>query len=602
VHTRFADLLHAHTSVVAGSTARYPSASLGGETRVVVAGPQKAVFPLITRQHASVDVEIPRGGRLDVGFGVHAATPGALDSPIDFTVVVRSKGRIATVMNQTVVPGPDRVDRWHDQTIDLGDWEGPATLEFSTSSAASGLEPTTRTAAVETFFSAPVLTGPAGRSERRNLILISLDTLRADRLGIYGYDRPTSPNIDRIFGTNGLVVDRVYTNGADTLLGHTAMMLGLRPCLALTESAMPPLQSQVPWALSLAEVLRSAGYRTAAFTEDAFVGAVFGFDRGFERYAEERHVEPVPGIAGVDTTPGHIVETFERGKTWLDAHADAPFFLFLHTYQVHFPYTPPPSTRAAFSSPGDAPWARRDSDAYDAEIAYADAVVSDLLEWVDQRGLTGNTLVVVTADHGEEFGEHGFRSHGSTLHDEILHVPLLLMAPGLIPSGARRTGPMSLADLAPTLLDALHIEIPMLSRDRSRLRHLLEGDALQEPFFAEARALTAQTYEGRDPDWIRPSFAVTAWPLRLIRIRTPTGARFELYDLESDPGERNDLYATRGHEVSALVAKLDGYEEDCRQERERLAQQLAGGKETTGPARVMDPAQREKLRALGYLD
>jgi hypothetical protein len=88
----------------------------------------------------------------------------------------------------------------------------------------------------------------------------------------------------------------------------------------------------------------------------------------------------------------------------------------------------------------------------------------------------------------------------------------------------------------------------------------------------------------------------------LIRIRTPTGARFELYDLESDPGERNDLYATRGHEVSALVAKLDGYEEDCRQERERLAQQLAGGKETTGPARVMDPAQREKLRALGYLD
>jgi arylsulfatase A-like enzyme len=162
---------------------------------------------------------------------------------------------------------------------------------------------------------------------------------------------------------------------------------------------------------------------------------------------------------------------------------------------------------------------------------------------------------------------------------------------------------MSLADLPPTMLELLGFDVPDCMTGRSFADYFRTQRApARHPLYAEAYTPYALTYKGRDEAWRPPSLAVTDWPLRLIRIRTPEGARFELYDLESDPGERNDLYTARGHEVSALVAKLDGYEDDCRRERERLAQQLTGGKETTEPARAMDPAQQEKLRALGYLD
>ncbi len=220
VHVRFADLLHGHTSVVEGSTAHYPSVSLAGESRVVLAESPPGALPLLTRQHASVQIEVPAGGRLEVGFGVSTAADGAVAAPVDFTLRLHSGDRAETVMQRTVSPASGDLGAWHDEVVDLDGWVGSTTFEFSTSSAVSGLDPATGLVAARAHFSAPVLTAPIGRDPRYNLILISLDTLRADRLGIYGYGKPTSPNIDRIFGKVGLVVDRAYTNGVDTLQGH----------------------------------------------------------------------------------------------------------------------------------------------------------------------------------------------------------------------------------------------------------------------------------------------------------------------------------------------------------------------------------------------
>ncbi len=601
VHVRIADLLHGQGSVVPGSTAHYPRAELGGESRVITAPVLPGTTPWLTRQHGSVRVDVPSGSRLAVGYGVRAGAADSFAAPVDFTLRVTRGDRSELVMRETVRPEPTEINVWHDASVDLGAWEGRVTFDLLSSSGASGLDPATGQSIAQAYFSAPILSGPAAYEQRRNLLLISLDTLRADRLGIYGYDKPTSPNIDRIFREEGTVIEQFYSNAADTLLGHTAMLYGLLPCQGLVVDHAR--SNHPPWALSLGEVLASAGYRTAAFTENAYLAGAFGFDRGFDRYVEEKEIEVSGATAERGMALGHIERTFSRGLQWLESNHERPFFLFLHTYQVHGPYTPPTQYVRRLPEPPDADQAARDSAAYDAEIAYTDEQVGHLIDRLAELRLDRNTLVVVTADHGEEFGEHGRRLHGTALHDEIVQIPLLLRGPDIVSAGVRRTGRVSLVDLMPTLLDLVEVKLPSGLFGRSFAENLHEGGRpLRARIFAEADGKVAFTYAGVDEAWVRPSFSVTDWPLRLIRIGTPDGARFELYDLEADPAERHDLYPTRAAEVTALRATLDSYEEDCQRERERLAVELAGGKAAPGPERAIDPAQREKLRALGYLD
>jgi len=576
---------------VAGSTSHYPRRSLGDETRVVVAD---AATSMLTHAHARVPLTVPEGARLELAYGVEA--PESFSAPVSFAALVRSGGNQQTLFAATVGPQEAPYNEWNDVTVDLAGLEGEIELELTTACTEPGTAADPDSPIANAYFSAPVVTVPSRDPPRHNVVLISLDTLRADHVGLYGYSRPTTPNIDRVFGEQGVVVERVVSTSTDTLNGHTSMLTGLYPTVALVRRGKTVLPW--PWVVSLAGILRSAGYRTAAFTENAYVGANFGFDRGFERYAEEKSIDDHLQARG------SIETTFARGRAWLDTIDDQQFFLFLHTYQVHAPYTPPPRYAAMFPSPPDATTIRRQMDAYDAEIAYTDEQVGKLISHIDELGLERNTLVIVTSDHGEEFGEHGGRQHGPHLHSEVLHVPWMMRARGLLPAAGRRKGPASLNDMLPTVLELLGLTAPYPPDGRSLAGHLTQGSPIPVvSLFSEARTLMALTTTGRDRAWLSPSFSLTRWPDRLIRIRTHQGPRYELYDLDVDPAETENIYGPHALRVAHLRTALDFYEQHRRDESTKRARSL--GVTNLAPSHAVPGLDRErekKLRALGYLN
>jgi len=276
---------------------------------------------------------------------------------------------------------------------------------------------------------------------------------------------------------------------------------------------------------------------------------------------------------------------------------------------VHAPYRPSPKYRALFPTAPSAPRSRVDSDLYDGEVAETDAAVGRLVDELHDAGLLERTLIVVTSDHGEEFAEHGGRYHGAHLHQEILHVPLLLYAPALLPTGVRRSGPMSLVDLAPTILALTGIPVPGFMTGRSFAEPLREGrdgePVASLPIYSEAVAPKSETYGEDEEDWLSPALAVTRWPLRMIRERTPTGARYRLYDLDADPLERTDLIE-HGSALPAgadeLQRGLDVYEAESVAASAELRKSLGvvgGGQPAAAP---LDRERTERLKALGYVD
>lgn len=322
----------------------------------------------------------------------------------------------------------------------------------------------------------------------RGVILISLDTLRADRLGAYGYDGATSPFLDRLAAERGIVFERVVAQYPGTLIGHMSMLTGLYP---QEHGVMPPASVLAPEVPLLAEMLSERGVLTAGHTEGGFVDGEFGFARGFEvwtdtAYADDRDVE----------------RTFNRGIAFLedlrdssagDGGADAErFFLFLHTYSIHDPYTPPDGFGVDPNQPLDPPPTGKTlklandgfievpeptvagySDRYDASIRYVDGVLGDLFKRLEELELRDQTAVIITSDHGEAFGEHGRLGHEQTYPEE-LHVPLILIHPDL-DRGYRVPTPVELIDVAPTVLDLLGVDSETAMSGRSLLGSPIAG-------------------------------------------------------------------------------------------------------------------------------
>ena len=299
-------------------------------------------------------------------------------------------------------------------------------------------------------------------------------------------------------------------------------------------------------------------------------------------------------------------ETFDRGIAWVEEHADRPMFVFLHTYQVHSPYTPAPRWAALFPSPEGASPARRDMDAYDAEIAYTDSEVARLLKAIDRALPADDTILIVLSDHGEEFGEHGRRYHGGTLANETLRVPLMLRAPGRLPAGQRRTGPVGLVDLVPTLLELLDIEEPYPLQGRSVLAHLRHDQALPTtPLDSVAESPFTRTYKGVDKSWQPPARAVTLWPDRLLSEKKDDGRRYWLFDLSSDPGQTKDLYefADQGPQLKRLLEQWPAVAAARKNELSRSLQSRATAhRRPRSDANGLGEDKIRKLKALGYLE
>ncbi len=414
-----------------------------------------------------------------------------------------------------------------------------------------------------------------------NAILISIDTLRPDHLGLYGHERPTSPNLDR-FAAGGAVFEQALSTAPWTLPAHASMLTGRYPSRHGLRTDQHRLRADVA---TLADCLHPRGFVSAAFVNSAFLLPRSGLNRGFDTY------ELVPEK---ETPRGRAALITRLALDWLEAHRRERFFLFLHYFDVHSDYASleryerrfAPEhgrlsgrtlelrlIRAGLVSIG-AEDAEHLARLYDAGIRQLDDNLAPLLAWLEGAGRLEDTVVALTSDHGEEFLEHGSVLHGHTHYEELLRVPLVLRGAS-VPAGARIRTAVSIADVMPTLLGVLGVPAPD-GLDGRDLRGLWEAPgamARDRPLFAETSAVHTEGLS-----------SVRMGRHKLIHdLRTD---RSELYDLEQDPLEGRDLASERLGVLEELRA---------------LLRELAGESVPSEQAPPRSPAVEERLRALGYL-
>jgi arylsulfatase A-like enzyme len=430
-----------------------------------------------------------------------------------------------------------------------------------------------------------------------NVLLITIDTLRADHLGIYAYMRNTSPRIDAL-ARQGIVFDRAYTYWPKTRGSMAIMLTGRRPSQNGYSKAHPLLLDFNP---TLAAVLKEAGYVTAAAVDNPNVAAVNGYAKGFDTYRETWEEK---ALATEMDRARAITETAVAFLA--KARRDRPFFLWLHYVNPHAPYAPPPPYDTAFldasartgprlrTVPGlhggiPKQWAVPGQDRlgyyvsqYDGEIAAADEQVGRVMDALRDSGAGGRTVVVLTSDHGESLGEHDYYfDHGEDLFEPSLAVPLIVVAPGLKP-GSRVDAFASTLDIVPTLLDAVKVSYPPELAGQSLLAVARgEGSGPSRLFAQNDRNLSA------------------TWDRRYKLVATPegNGRRLALYDRAQDPAETRDRSRALPDELRVQTRELEQHLE--RADREWAAtRRLTEG--AAGEPPMSDDAC-EKLKALGYV-
>jgi len=377
-------------------------------------------------------------------------------------------------------------------------------------------------AALATILAMSSLT-PHAQESKSDLLLITIDTLRADRVGAYGYSAAETPQLNRL-AAEGVLFENAFTHSPVTLSAHAALLTGRLPFQhGVRSNSLYRLPKEEK---TLAEILGSAGYQTAAFVSAAALDHDFALNQGFSVYDDELNsLEEGQLIAERSASA-----TASRAIGWLQKIADSPFFLWVHFFDPHHPYAPPEPFRSRFQA-----------SPYDGEIAYSDREIGRVLDELARIGRRQRTLVVVAADHGEGLGEHGEETHGVFVYDSTLRVPLIMAGPG-VPRGARdERGPVGLVDVLPTLLGRLGVA-PQGS---------LSGRDLFED--GPADFLYAETYLTRDFYNWSPLHA-----LRTERYKFIEAPRPELYDLRSDPGERRNVVAERANTARQLASRLGG--------------------------------------------
>jgi arylsulfatase len=431
-----------------------------------------------------------------------------------------------------------------------------------------------------------------------SIVFVTIDTLRPDHLGCYGYSRATSPNLDALART-GTVFERAFTYWPKTRGSFVAIMTGRRASQSGYSKTHPLLLDMNP---TLASALQAAGYDTAAIVDNANVAASLGYAKGFRSYRETWEEKTL--VSEMDRTRAIT----DAGVAYLRAaSAERPFLLWLHYVNPHTPYTPPapfdtrfldaratagPRLPTVSSLHGGIPqaWAVPGQDRlgyyvaqYDGEIAAVDDQVGQVLAALASSAVAERTMVVVASDHGESLGEHDYYfDHGENLFDPSQRIPLIVKLPNT-PAGRRTTALASTLDLMPTMLDAAHVSYPPDLAGRSLLPEL-RGRAGAEP---------PRLYGQNDRN------LVATWDERYKLVATPTrsGHTFALYDRQDDPGETRDVAPRRVEALRTSRQALDFYFDRAEREwaRIRAALEKTSGKEN------LSPEACQRLKALGYV-
>lgn len=406
--------------------------------------------------------------------------------------------------------------------------------------------------------------GPLARGLRAgdlNILFVTLDTTRADRLGCYGNPDAGTPNVDRL-AADGTLFETAVAAVPLTLPAHSTIFTGvLPPVHGVRDNGGYVLDAS---RTTLAEMLRNGGWRTGAFVGAYVLDGKWGLDQGFERYFDDFSISKYKTLS-LGSVARRAEEVVDAALPWLDAHRAERFFGWLHFYDPHSPYDPPEPFKSRF--------ARRP---YQGEIAYADFQLGRVLDWLRTQELIDRTIIVVMGDHGESLTEHGEGTHGLFVYDATVRAPLVIRAPFDRARGRRIKAVARSEDVLPTVLDLLGLDPPADVQGRS-LVPLMTGDAPDLDLEAYSESLYARNHFG----WSELR------ALRVGRFKYIDAPRPELYDLERDPDETTNVYAER----RALA--------------ERMASQLArlGHERDQGEAQpgAVDPETRERLAALGYI-
>ena len=382
------------------------------------------------------------------------------------------------------------------------------------------------------------------------MILISIDTLRADHLPAYGYSKVETPNIDAL-ARDGILYENAYSHCPLTLPSHLSMLTGLLPAehgvrtnlgYRFDGSAHP----------TLARILRAQGYATGGAVSAYVLRAATGIGASLD-FFDDSVGDAVEGMRDVSVLQRPGSETAQRALRWVEGVKAKPFFLFLHLYEPHFPHEPPEPFKSRYGA------------TYDGEVAASDGVVGEVLGRLKSLGIYDRAIIVLVSDHGEGLGDHGEQEHGILLYREVLHVPLLLKLPGSRDGGTRVAEPVGLIDIVPTVVGLLKLKA---GRSPGRLFWTAGGGRE-----SSARRTT--------PGSISDGASCARWWTR--RHHYIDGPKPELYEILQDPQEKGDVLGANEGLGRGMKKELDRYPSGL-----------------TNPSRI-DPDQAEKLRALGYL-
>jgi len=408
-----------------------------------------------------------------------------------------------------------------------------------------------------------------------NVILITLDTTRADRMGFLGSTRGLTPNLDAL-AQQSVIFTRAYSQVPLTTASHATILTGTYPQFHQVNDFGVPLAEDLPYA---PYIFRGDGYHTAAFVGSLVLDPVArsapGFDRGFDTYDAGFHRRRggEDRYQAIERRGGEVVA---HALAWLTAHPQGPLFMWVHLYDAHDPYDPPEPYKTRYAA-----------TPYNGEIAYVDSVVGTLLARLKKQGLYDGALIAVMADHGEALGDHGEITHGIFLYDETIHVPLLVKLPHERAAATRVDARVGLVDVMPTMLEVAGIAIPSAVQGESLLRLLPPAAASasgeKSPEAPRDRAVYSESdYPHRTFGWS------SLRALRTGKYLYVDAPRKELYDQTGDPNAEHNLSTTSAAVTNTLASQLEAF-------------RLKTSSKKEAPKVAVDPGLQERLNALGYV-
>ena len=374
--------------------------------------------------------------------------------------------------------------------------------------------------------------------EKPNIILITLDTTRADHLPCYGYPGVKTPYLDAL-AREGIVFEQCTTSSPLTLPSHTSIMTGLYPTYHGVRVNANTAVSQKH--LTLAELFTRQGYQCGAFIASFVLDGRWGLKQGFHHYDDQFELEKYQGLnLAMIQRPGN--EVIDAALSWLDDQSSSSFFAWIHLYDPHTPYEPPEPYLTEYNT--------GQFGLYDGEIAFMDEQIGRVVSWLREKGLTGKTLIVLIGDHGEGLGDHGEWEHGYFIYDYAVQVPFLIVTPFREFQGKRVSSQVRTVDLYPTLLEMAGVEVPEENQGESLLDIFFHPDKSMESY-AYCESLTPNIHYNWSP----------LHGLKTPRYKYIAAPRAELYDLEKDPDERHNLAEDPAYQdaLAELSGQLDAY-------------------------------------------